>query len=177
MKKYRVSSSALPSAQHWLENHGILTNQRSVCISQLLGHKGKACQSFVYNCQEKWQFSILLCIYYMGKLGYLLMIIRSIRKACVLQLFQEGWQGLWSVLALQVSSWKAIEVRSKFQLWKTTQSKYPAEISPANNKQRKSKGHHQVSHFPLVSHLDGFLFAGWVPGSDGKWETDGLQTA
>lgn len=51
VKKSRVSSSALPNTQNWLENHGILKNQRSVFISQLLGCKETICQGSVYNRQ------------------------------------------------------------------------------------------------------------------------------
>lgn len=42
-----------PTTQGWLEKHGILKNQRSVCISQLLGCKAIIGKAFVYSCQEK----------------------------------------------------------------------------------------------------------------------------
>lgn len=66
----------------------------------------------------------------MGKLGYLPAVFHGVREARGLQLSPGSWQALRFVPVLQVSSRKSVEVRPAFQLWKTTQSKQRAEMSP-----------------------------------------------
>lgn len=50
----------LSAPQQCLESIGILKNQRSAHVSQLLGCKEMVCQTFVCSCQEKWQFNVFL---------------------------------------------------------------------------------------------------------------------